>query len=337
MYEGFATEKQTKEYLKKCYVMNNKIHSTSFFSVSALGLGAGRSPSKKYCKNKDDKFNEIVNYCLMNGMNLIDTASIYRDMTSESQIGSVLTNIFKSGCFGRPMYVISTKSGVIDNKKHLNFVLDNNIVKEEDIIEKQEKYFTINDKYFQYEIESSLRKLNIKTIDIHYIYNPESILSIIGPKEFYCKLAKLFEFYENQVRIGNIKYYGLSTWNAFSVCLKDKRNISIYEVKKIANSVGGKENKFKFVQLPYCQVNQSAKINKTQKYMGELFTTFEICKKLNIHVIASAPLCQMKYSSLSENAKDRLIHVMQQQNILSSVVGMSSLVHAFENIKLLSL
>ena len=64
------------------------------------------------------------------------------------------------------------------------------------------------------------------------------------------RVARAFELLEKKCAEGNIKFYGIATWNGFLEDPGSKQYLSIDELYRIAIDVAGAQNRFKFIQLP---------------------------------------------------------------------------------------
>ena len=86
----------------------------------------------------------------------------------------------------------------------------------------------------------------------------------ISFEEFKEKLSKVFQVYETYRSKEKLRYYGMATWTCFRVVQNNKEYLSLEEIIKIAEQVGGKDHGFKFIQLPYNLVYSEALFLKNQ-------------------------------------------------------------------------
>lgn len=101
-------------------------------------------------------------------------------------------------------------------------------------------------------------------IDIYYLHNPEISMMVLGNKMFYSQLSKLFQFFEEQVEKGVIRFYGLATWKAFLIQPNQSGYISLEKVVEMAKSIGGESHHFKFIQFPLNRMQQNSILLKNQ-------------------------------------------------------------------------
>ncbi len=298
---NYATKEGTFSYLKQF-----KNYSRDFYRfdgeafVSSLGLGTFR-------KEPYREENYIVNYkdsiktAILNGINHIDTAINYRYQVSEKEIGEAISELIAEGRVSRDQLFITSKAGFLP----LEFpfpenpyewieknVIDNNLAEKEDIIIDQH---CMTPDYLRWSVLKSLHNLNLKTLDVVYLHNPETQLGYVDRKLFRKKIKKAFELFEKLVEEGKIRHYGIASWNAFLYEEGHTEYISLKEMVEIAVEVGGKGHHFKYVQSPY-------NIAKTQAYTysnqlgpdGKYYTLMQVLHGYGLKMVASSSLLQMK-------------------------------------------
>ena len=82
------------------------------------------------------------------------------------------------------------------------------------------------------------------------------------------KLAKAFEFYEQQRQLGSIQYYGMATWLCFRA-KPEETNIyfNLQKAMEVAQKVGGDEHGFRFIQAPISVLMPEALVENWQHYV----------------------------------------------------------------------
>ena len=151
--------------------------------------------------------------------------------------------------------------------------------------------------YLQDQLNRSLKNLGLDCIDLMYIHNAaEGQLQDISKEEFMKNLKDVFEFYEKQRKDQVIRYYGMATWECFRVTKEHPQYLSLYDIVKIAKEVGGENNGFRFIQLPYNMYLDQALTLKNQEIDSVQHSILEASIKLGIGVFASVPLMQAKSS-----------------------------------------
>jgi predicted aldo/keto reductase-like oxidoreductase len=155
-------------------------------------------------------------------------------------------------------------------------------------------------------IEKSLKKLHTDSIDIYMMHTVDSIDSL----NFRIKNGVL-EALKEARKDGKINWIGITTHNI---------STAIEAVKT---------NEFDVIEVPYC-----IGAYETEK-------VFEYTKKYNVGVIAMRPLgggilVDRSKRNKIMNVKNALEYVLSNENISCALIGMSSIEHAKENIKVIS-
>jgi len=317
-------------------------------SVSSIGIGT-------YLGNWDAQTDEnyvksIVKY-VESGGNVIDTAANYRFQRSERNIGSALQLLADKG-FSRDQLLICTKGGFLpfDNEppKNVQKYFEANFVKTgiadfEDLIGGSH---CMTPKYLQSQIDQSLKNMNLESLDVFYIHNPESQLGAISKVEFELRLANAFERLEqNRVR-GKVKFYGVATWNGFRLQPNEQNYHSLEKMWNIAEKIGGDDHGFRFIQLPFNLAMPEAFLLQNQQFNGEVFSTIEIAQNFGISVMISGSMMQGKLASglpanirvnlgsLETDAMTSLQFVRSTPSVTTALVGMSKPAHVEENMQL---
>jgi aryl-alcohol dehydrogenase-like predicted oxidoreductase len=156
-------------------------------------------------------------------------------------------------------------------------------------------------------------------------------------------IQKVFQVYEEYRLKSRIKYYGMATWTCFRLPEKERGYLSLEEMVKIAENVGGKDHGFRFIQLPYNLAYREAFLLRNQSVGGETnLTILEACNKLKIGVFTSVPLLQTKL--LDANIPDylgysnQLLKIVQitrsTPNVIAPLIGQKKFHHVKENIEI---
>ncbi|AWZ47861.1 hypothetical protein C3495_03100 [Clostridiaceae bacterium 14S0207] len=338
--KGFSTLKETKNYFFNHNISLSHVKYTrNFYSLPmALGTHLG-----DFSDSHSNMYKETLTYGLIHGINFIDTAINYRGMRSEKDIGEILVKLIQhEKAIKREEIVISTKGGQIYGDYTLgvhpidylnNILIPKNILNKEDVNIIDNHRHTLEPKFYKNCIELSKKNLCIDTIDIHYIHNPEISKYILGENVFYTKLEPLIYFYEQEVKKGTIKFYGMATWYAFIDDMDSKWYISLNKVMDIVKKVAGPNHHFKFIQVPYNKFNTSASTKKNQLIKNKHYSLMEAAQLLGLYVTISAPLNQCKNLNSTTSPKKLLNYVISNKNIYASMVGSKSIDHLKENLK----
>jgi len=316
--------------------------------LSSVGMGTylGNLSSQD-----DADLEESLYYSIMEGgINVIDTSINYRSMLSEKCIGRVISNLIEDGVIDRESIFICSKNGYVTNDGDLRkldidtylqlMYLDNNIVSRSDI---SPSYHIMNPNYISRCLDKSLCNMGLNTIDLIYIHNSfESWYNVVDRSTYHEMLSRVFQLYEDFRHKGKINFYGMATWNCFTSNENSKGYLSLKEIIKIANDVGGVNNGFKFIQLPFnlylsdpftFRNQPTERINKV--------TLLQAAQKYGIHVFTSVPLYQGKLLNveLGQSPLDKLpamsLKLLQlvrsTPGVVGPLIGQKKIVHTKEN------
>ncbi len=313
--------------------------------LSKLGVGT-------YLGELDQKtsegYREVIKTALQRGINVVDTAIVYRYMKSERDIGEVLREV------PRDKVIVSTKGGYvpydvdsgIDPKDYFyeNFV-NTGIIKLEEMTP-QGHYLSA--KFIEWCLNKSLENMNTDYVDIYFLHNPEEQLNFFDRKTFNTKIRECFEYLEFEVKRGRVRYYGLATWGGFRVSPASRQYLNLPELLGIAEQVAGQEHHFRFIQLPYNLGMPEAYTLKNQEVDGQRVSTLEACERLGVYTYISASIYQGRViGRVPQELKQKLkvekdVHaslqfVLSTPGVGTALVGMSKLEHLEENLQILSI
>ena len=351
MIQGFANLKGTEHFAEHF----PEAHRSGFFRemhglfLSTIGLGT-------YLGEMDDATDDgsyqAGMQCVAHGVNVIDSAINYRAQRSERVIGKVISGLISEGKLTRDQIFLSTKGGFIpfdhDYPSDPAGYFDQNyiqpgILKVQDVIQ---GCHAMTPKYLENQLEHSLRNLGVDTIDLYYVHNPEIQLEEVSENIFYDRLAKAFEFLEQKVSEGKIKMYGTATWNGYRVLSQAKGYLSFQKVIEAAVRAGGKQHHLKAIQLPYNLGMPEAFTNENQIWEGDQISAIEFSRRARLLVFTSASLLQGRlaqrmpdkirslFPDCSSQAACALQFVRSTPGVTAALVGMKSLAHVSENLKL---
>lgn len=128
-------------------------------------------------------------------------------------------------------------------------------------------------------------------IDVHYIHIPEITRAKLTKEEFYERIAKLLAWYEDKVKEGKIRFYGLALEMLAMEPEEEKWYINIEKVEQIAREVSKENSHFKYIQVPYNIQCPYATSMQNQSYKGEDCSLVEAAHRMGLKVIGSMPLC----------------------------------------------
>jgi len=346
--EKFATEEGTSSFFSKFKTLDDKQDKVNGLTFSALGIGTYLGdPTDEV----DLQYVDSIKHAVRKGVNHLDTAINYRSQRSEKVIGKSVKELQDEGIL-RSNLIISTKGGFLCSEDSpetfTDYVkkeyLDTGLIKEEDIIENS---YCLTSPFIDTQIEKSLENMNLDSIDIYYVHNPEILLFHLSEEEFYQRLKEIFTLLEEKVVQGKIQSYGLATWSGFRQKRGSKGFLDLVKIEAAAKKVNI-EHHFRYVQLPYNLIMLECINLKNQLLVKEKLTFLECANRLNIQTISSAPLMQSYVKNLPKRIFDflpgghtemqkALEFVLSTRGITSTLVGMKSSKHLKENLDVLKI
>lgn len=296
---AYATKEGTFNYLKRFGKYSKdfyRFNGELFFP--SLGLGTYKAEPYKE-DNYIINYAEAIRTALRHGINLIDTAINYRYQISEREIAEALTPMFTTGEIMREEVIIASKAGFIP----LDFPfpdnpygwIQENIIKaglasaEEVVIDQH----CMTPEYLRWSCEQSLKNLELETIDIFYLHNPETQLGYIDQETFYGRIEAAFGLFEALRAEGKIISYGIAAWNGFLYEEEHTEYVSISKVVEIARRVGGEAHGFKYIQSPFNLAKPHAYGYTNQQCEdGKYYPLMYACMQYGLTYIGSSPLLQ---------------------------------------------
>jgi len=284
-------------------------------------------------------YHSAIKECLSNGINTIDTAVTYRNEESEKTIGNAIRECIDGGTVTRNDICVITKGGFlpVPEKRMVGTTPHENSFGS-----------TIRPSYIQFMLNQSRKNLQLSTIDIYLLHNPENCLKYLSSRQFYETIFLTFKMLEVQVSIGNIREYGIATWTGLFVSEMDQCYIDLNKILKCAELAGGKHtHHFTTLELPFNLSNNSAYSKKSQTIDGTPVSVFEYAKYKNLKVFTSN-------SAMYGNANNVILshvipdssHLSATQKLLklnksmmyttSAIVGMKGATHVSDAIAVLS-
>ncbi len=326
MTPGFATADATAGFVSRFGASKQSGFYKAFdnLQISSLGLGT-------YLGNTDEAtdraYTDAVAAAVRGGINFLDTAINYRHQRSERSIGAALAESVRTGEAQRNELVVATKAGFLTPGAVPDFL------KPEDIVRNMH---SMQPDFLVDQIDRSRANLGLETIDVFYLHNPETQLSVIVREEFERRIRAAFAKLEELVAAGKIRYYGTATWDGYRRPATARDALDLGRLIEIAQAEGGAQHHFRFIQLPF------------NLAMPEAFTNgvIERAAQAGIAVVASASLLQArlardlpdalaeKFPGLTTDAQRAIQFTRSAPGILSALVGMSQAAHVAENLQI---
>ena len=346
---GSATEAGTERYRKRFEgrIPPEHFHHAQGLWLSSIGIGT-------YLGNHDSAtdqlYHEAIVRAVESGCNVIDTAINYRCQRSERSIGTALKELVSRG-FGRDEIVVATKGGFIpydgappqDLRNYFQTAfVEPGIAQFADVIA---GCHCMTPEYLLNQLECSLRNLDLECVDIYYVHNPETQLGKISRDEFNHRLGHAFEALEGAAEAGKIVKYGTATWNGYRNDPTATDYLSLAETVTLGEQAGGKQHRFKVIQLPFNLGMMEALSLDNQVLEGKPSTALAAAQALGITVMCSASVLQGQltrnlpsiindtFSNLETDSQRALQFVRSTPGVATALVGMKQVAHVDENLK----
>jgi len=318
--------------------------------VSSLGVGTylGENDSAT-----DEGYTQAVSRCLEAGVNVVDTAINYRFQRSERSVGAALAAVVSGGKLSRDEVVVASKAGFLTfdgdiptdpNGYFRREYLETGVVKPEEIVGGMH---CMAPAFLENQLKRSRANLNLETIDIYFLHNPETQLQAIPRQEFLRRVRLAFEKLEEAAAAGAIGCYGTATWDGFRRPAKALDHLSLEELVNLALEVGGEDHHFKAAQLPFNLAMPEAYAFFNQTVAGEQVSFLEAARVLGITVLASASILQGQVAhdlpgdlrsqlngGLKTDAQRAIQFTRSAPGVDTALVGMKRLEHVEENLHL---
>ena len=146
--------------------------------VSAIGIGA-MSFSNFYGETSEAESHQVLSAALDQGVTHIDTANVYGNGVSEAVIGTFLA---KQGARRNDLFSIASKVGIAKDP------------------ETGKRYFDNSREYLTSELDKTLARLQLDSIDLYYIHRRDAATPI----------EEVTETLAGLVKTGKIKSFGFS-------------------------------------------------------------------------------------------------------------------------------
>jgi aryl-alcohol dehydrogenase-like predicted oxidoreductase len=345
---GYATPQGTARFRDRfASQMPGHFREVNGLWLSSIGLGTylGEPTTAR-----DAMYREAILHALQSGTNVLDTAVNYRHQRSERAIASALSALIACGTLERDQIFVATKGGFLtfDSEEpddptayFEEKFIRSGLIRPEEVTA---GCHVISPRYLEDQIEVSRRNLGVETIDLYYLHNPETQLTQVSQQEFYRRLKAAFTALEKAVTEGKIRLYGAATWNAFRAGAGANDALSLVDVLRAAQEVGGEGHHFRAVQLPFNLAMPEALTASTQPAEGGQVPLLQVARASGLMVFASASLLQSKLSKglpedaqkwfpgLQTDAQRAIQFVRSTPGITSALVGMSRIEHVDENL-----
>ena len=138
----------------------------------------------------------------------------------------------------------------------------------------------------------------------------------------------------------------MATWECFRANFDNPMFLSLEDVVKLAQEVGGDEHGFRFIQLPFNLHFDQALLLKNQTVNGSQNSILESAIELGIGVFTSVPLMQGRLLewakskpvfSTSSPSVGLLQFIRSTPGVLAPLIGQKSSTHVDENLEVMKI
>jgi len=267
-------------------------------TVSVLGIGTYLGD----CTDAEDAaYESAIRRAIAGGINVLDTAINYRCQRSERAVGRTVAAMIAEGEVRRDELVVCTKGGYVAfdgepprSREEYDAWLERELFTPH-LITREELVrggHCIAPRFLARELATSLANLELASIDLYYLHNPEEQLLAVDRPTFMQRLRAAFVLLEERAAAGEIAGYGCATWIGFRVPPDHRQHLSLAALVALAREVGGTAHHFRAVQLPVSLAMPEAARVPTQLLGRQLVPLLDAADSLGVAVVASAPLMQ---------------------------------------------
>jgi aryl-alcohol dehydrogenase-like predicted oxidoreductase len=290
MIGGYATPQATGVHAQKHHPLTYNSMPKTQLTASQAGFGCYRvSDAVSHHKR-------ALHKAICEGVNLIDTSANYADGGSETLVGQVLEKLIDSGDLTRAEVVVVSKVGYLQGQ---NYALSHERKQQgrpfPELVEYGEGLeHCIHPEFLRDQLTRSLERLNLETLDFYLLHNPEYYLEWAQKNgqplepartEYYRRIKTAFEYLEEEVAQGRIRYYGISS-NTFPAAAGQPDYTCLEIVWDLAQSLDSQHH-FRLVQLPFNLMEPGAATEKNQPNGGSLL---EFAQQNELGVLVNRPL-----------------------------------------------
>ncbi len=350
MTPGFATPDGTGRYAARFRELpEGHFRGQQDLLFSSIGIGT-------YLGNPDvttdQGYTDAVVAAVCGGVNVIDSAINYRFQRSERSIGAALKRLWELGC-ARDELIVCTKGGYLTPDTEmprdpsgyfLREYVEPGILRADEIVA---GCHAMTPRYLESQLQRSRRNLGVECIDVYYLHNPETQLGVVSAREFRTRVRAAFEYLESAVAAGQVRRYGMATWNAFRQPETAGDYVPVGQMEILAREVAGEAHHFRCVQLPFNLAMTEALTRANQPLDSRTLPMIEAAHALDMTLIGSASLLQGRVArnlpaylneilGLENDVHRALQFARSAPGITTALVGMSRVDHVRFNLELLA-
>lgn len=316
--------------------------------VSSIGLGTYLGDSTDAV---DEEYHDGIVRAVDHGINTIDTAINYRHQRSERSIGRAIRDAETD----RESVFVATKGGFVpfDTRKPddpgayvKTEYVDPGIIKPDGLVR---GIHSIAPSFIDDQLDRSLVNLDLDVIDLYYVHNPETQLEAQSKKDVYDQLEATFTRLEERTIAGDIRHYGLATWECFRVPPDHDSYLSLPTIidraRAASDAAGTDATHFRAIQLPFNVHMADAFTVKAHESSEGMKSALQFAHDAGVNVFTSASIGQGQLAHdeaipepvaaklNGDTPAQRAINFARSApGVTASLVGASTPAHVNENI-----
>ncbi len=321
-------------------------------TLPSIGIGTYLGESDEAA---DRAYTAAITEALGSGVNLVDTAINYRQQRSERNIGAALGELISAGQLQRDEVLVCSKAGflTVDGSQpsdprdyFMKEYVEPGILDPDEIVGGMH---CMAPRFLADQLERSRRNLDLETIDVYYVHNPETQLTEIAPSQFVERLTAAFAALEDAVKEGKIRCYGVASWNAFRVEPGAQGYMPLEAVLHCAYNAGGEDHHLRFIQLPFnLAMPQAWSANNHQlDEKDEPVSALEFAHRVGIAAVGSGTLAQGQLTGelpeyiaqrlgMKTSAENAIQFARSSPGLISALIGMGRPEHVKANLGLIN-
>ncbi|MCC6610714.1 MAG: aldo/keto reductase [Burkholderiales bacterium] len=308
---GYATRHGTEVYAKTLGKDCAPGHYSDFLNLhlalSSLGIGTFPGAATDAV---DEGYAQVVEAAALAGINVFDTAAHYRYGRSARALGEGLKRAFARGVAREQIFAVAKggflafPDGVPANPEAW---IDANIAAR-GLGARAELTgrHLISPAYLAAQIDEMRTALGLETLDAFLLDQPEVHIPAIGKERTHRKIAAVFEVFEEAVRAGKIRAYGISTFDGLRVetdaplfqSITSLLGLAERAAQAVGQAVGqaagetrAAKHAFRVIQLPFNQAMTEGFTRFSQATgQGNVASSVQAAHQLRVYVMASHSL-----------------------------------------------
>lgn len=273
---------------------------------------------------------------LREGINLIDTSANYADGDSEKLIGQVLGDLISAGTLSRSQVIVVSKVGYLQGRNY-EFSQQRKAQGKpfKELVDFGEGLeHCIHPEFLEDQMERSLERLNLGTLDFYLLHNPEYYLEWADKNgiglneariEYYRRIRTAFEYLEESVQKGRIRFYGVSS-NSFPASADHLEFTSLDALWRIAEALSP-DHHFRLIQLPLNLLEPGAVLEKNQPG-GK--SVLELASERKMAVLTNRPLNALAGQQLFRLAEVETTERFATDDIIEAIRAVSRSEKSFQ-------